>query len=127
MRGPPKHTSTPGGGRDGRREGAGDRGGVLCGFATVGARRTLGHYVRAREEGVALEEGDSGGVSTVGAAAGAGEGADEAGLSERGLEDGAKHDLGAWRGGKVGGRRIGAARVHGGVGRASRHDRGAER
>ena len=76
---------------------------------------------------MALEEGDSGDISTVGAAAGAGEGANEAGLSERGLEDGAKHDLGAWRGGKVGGRRIGAARVHGGVGRASRHDRGAER
>ena len=34
----------------------------------------------AREEGVALEEGDSGDVSTVGTAAGAGEGASEAGL-----------------------------------------------
>jgi hypothetical protein len=43
-------------------------------------RRTLGHCIRAREEGVALEEGDSGDVSTVGTAAGAGEGASEAGL-----------------------------------------------
>ena len=54
------------------------RGGVLCGCAAV--RRTLGHCIRAREEGVALEEGDSGDVSTVGTAAGAGEGASEAGL-----------------------------------------------
>jgi len=35
---------------------------------------------------VALEEGNSGDVSAVGAATGAGEGADEAGLSEGGPE-----------------------------------------
>ena len=99
----------------------------MCGFATGLARRTLGYCIRAREEGVALEEGDSSDVSTVGAATGAGEGANEAGLSERGLEDGAKHDLSIWRGGEMRGRRIGAARVHGGVGRTSRYDRDAGR